>query len=246
MRVQENVICHLFPEEEKLKTYPRARSCCAPNESTSYVCSSASLALPVALLGLASGGFSSLHPSTYPGTILDSFSISDSIINKALRQLSIICLCVVTFMLGVFLRNQALKTPLTLLIWSVFLLENIHQSIKNSANFPLSFFSCLLHSEVPFSMLGATADSIATFPVIHPSNLRIFCFVFSYASESWSCICCNISKIQALLSAALLKLVPIISSPATHPAHVQPSSQHHLPDAPLRLTQSTAASSATL
>lgn len=177
--------------------------------------------------------------------MLDSFSISDSIINKVLHQLSIVCLCVVTFMLGVFLRNQALKTLLALLIWSVFLLENIHQSIKNSANFPLSFFPCLLHSEAPFSMLGDTADSIASSPVIHPSNLRIFFFVFSYVSESWSCIYCNISKIQASLPAALRKLVPIILTPATHPAHIQLSSQHHLPDAPLRLAQFTAASNAT-
>lgn len=149
-------------------------------------------------------------------------------------------------MLGVFRRKQALKTSLALLIWSVFLLENIHQSIKNSADFPLSLFSCLFRSEAPFSMLGDTADSIATFPVTHPCNLRICFFVFGYAAESWTCISCSISKIQALLSAALLKLLPIVSSRATHPAHIQPSSQHHPPDGPLCLVQFTAASDAAL
>lgn len=175
--------------------------------------------------------------------MLDSFSISDSVINKVLRQLFIICLCVVTFVLVVRLRSQALKTPLVLLIWLVFLLENIHQSIKNPASFPLSFFSCLLRSEAPFSTLGDTAYSIATSLVTQPSNLQICFFVFSYVSESWSC---NISKIQASLSAALLKLVPIVSSPATHPARIQPRSWHRLPDAPLRLVQFTAASNAML
>lgn len=103
-----------------------------------------------------------------------------------------------------------------------------------------SFFSCSLHSEALFSMLGATADSITTFSAIHPpksSNL----FVFNSASQSWSCIWCSTPKLQTSLSAALLKLVPIILNTGVHPA----SSQHHLPDVLLCLSFS-AASGATL
>lgn len=141
-------------------------------DPTSCVWSSAALALMVALLGFTYGGFSSLQPSTYPGTMLDSFSVSDSIANKVfITFLSFAC--VGTYVLGVFLINQALKTPLALLILSLFLLENTHP-IKILLTF--SFFSCLLHSEAPFSMFGATADSIATFPAIHPPppSLQIF------------------------------------------------------------------------
>lgn len=83
---------------------PEPEAATTPNKSTSYVCSSASLALPVTLLGLTYGRFSSLRPSAYPGTMLDSLFISDSFINKVLCQLSIICLCVVTFVLGVCAR----------------------------------------------------------------------------------------------------------------------------------------------
>lgn len=53
-------------------------------------------------------------------------------------------------MLGVFLTNQALKIPLALLIFFLFLLENIHQFVKNSASFQFFFllaslWSSLLH-----------------------------------------------------------------------------------------------------
>lgn len=127
---------------------PEAAATC--NGSTSYVFSSASLALPVALLGLAYGRFSSLHPSTYPGTMLDFFSISDSIMNKSLRQLSIICLCIVTFMLGVFLRKSGSENSLGTVDLVCF--PSWKYPLKILLTF--SFFPCLLHSETPFSMLG--------------------------------------------------------------------------------------------
>lgn len=150
---------------------PDPEAAATPMDPSSCVWSSAALALMVALLGFTYGGFSSLQPSTYPGTMLDSFSVSDSIANKVfITFLSFAC--VGTYMLGVFLINQALKTLLALLILSLFLLENTHP-IKILLTF--SFFSCLLHSEAPFSMFGATANSIATFPAIHPPpSLQIF------------------------------------------------------------------------
>lgn len=68
----------------------------------------------------------------------NSFSVSDSIANKVF--ISFLSLASVeTFVLGVFLTNQALKIPLAPLILSLFLLENTHQFIKNSANFQLFF-----------------------------------------------------------------------------------------------------------
>lgn len=135
---------------------PDPEAAATPMDPTSCVWSSAALALTVALLRLTHGGFSSF-PSTYQGTMLDSFSVSDSIANKAFISFLSFA-CVGTFVLDVFLANQALKTPLALLILSLFLLKNIHQFIKNSLTFRFFF---LLHSEAPFSMLGAAAHSIA-------------------------------------------------------------------------------------
>lgn len=60
---------------------------------------------------------------------------------QSAHQLSISCLCW-NIVLGVFLTNQALKTPLALLILSLFRLENIYQFIQNSANFQFFFLAC--------------------------------------------------------------------------------------------------------
>lgn len=117
-----------------------------PVDPSSCVWSSATLALTAALVRFPYGGFSSL-PSTYQGTTLDSFSVSDSIANKVfINFLSVAC--VGTVVLGVFLTNQAFKAPLTLLILSLFLLENIHQFIKNSASFQLFFLLVSLWSSL--------------------------------------------------------------------------------------------------
>lgn len=169
--MQENLICHLFSEDKKLKAWPRPRSCCHSYGPylmyLEFSCTCSDSGPPWVHLWWIFFLAAQHIPRNNAG-----FSVSDSIANKVfITFLSFAC--VGTYVLGVFLINQALKTPLVLLILSLFCLENTHP-IKILLT--LSFFSRLLHSEAPFSIFGATADSTATFPAIHPPQVfKSFC-----------------------------------------------------------------------